>query len=293
MTGMSIRANPIERSVAETIRMSLGKLTPMERRPALSLLAHYPVAGLETVAQLARRAGVSGPTVLRLVAKLGFASYLDFQQALRDELEMRTQTPLEKAPRLRPGSEGADFLTVHGQAIVANIERSLMEIPRPDFVSLIDLLADGRGRVLLLGGRFTGSLALHLYQHLRELREGVELVDGQTQQWAEHLLDVGRKDVLIVYDIRRYQDDVVRFAREAAALGVVVVLMTDHWISPIAAVARHVFPVRTRMPSSWESFAALLSLGEAVVAQLHERLWGSAKSRMERLEAVRTRLSRE
>jgi hypothetical protein len=42
------------RSVAETIRGSLGRFTPMERRPDVSLLAHYPVTGRETRAQFAR-----------------------------------------------------------------------------------------------------------------------------------------------------------------------------------------------------------------------------------------------
>ena len=54
------------RSVAARIRRRLGRLTPTERRPALALLANYPVTGLETVAQFAARANVSGPTILRL-----------------------------------------------------------------------------------------------------------------------------------------------------------------------------------------------------------------------------------
>jgi Transcriptional regulators len=66
--GMKRRA---ELSIAETIRQGLGLLTPTERKPALALLANYPVPGLEPVAQFAKRAGVSGPTILRLVAKLG------------------------------------------------------------------------------------------------------------------------------------------------------------------------------------------------------------------------------
>jgi len=282
-----------ERSVAETIRSSLSSLTPTERRPALSLLSTYPVAGLGTVAEFARRAGVSGPTILRLTAKLGFAGYPDFQRALRDELELRLQTPLEKAPRRKRGEPQGDFLAACGRAITTNVERSLNGISRGEFGKLVERLADARRRVLLLGGRFSGTMALHLYQHLRELRPHVELVAGQSQGWAEHLLDAGRKDVLIVYDIRRYQDDVVKFAREAAALGVGVVLMTDLWVSPVAAVARHVFAVRTSVPSSFESFAALLALNEALVARLHERLWDRAKGRMQHLEVLRGHLSAE
>jgi DNA-binding MurR/RpiR family transcriptional regulator len=278
-------------SIAETIRQGLGRLTPTERKPALALLANYPVPGLETVAQFAKRAGVSGPTILRLVAKLGFASYPRFQQALRDELEQRLQPPLAKvAAHHRAGRADPDFVNRYGRAIIANIERSLGELPRSEFKGALELLGDRRRRLSLVGGRFSASVALQFYLHLRELRPQVHLVNGQTATWVEHLLDFGRKDVLIVFDIRRYQDDVVRFAKEAASLGADIVLFTDHWLSPIAAVARHVFALRTTMPSSWESFAALSALTEIMVARLQALNWGEAKRRMERLEKIRNRL---
>ena len=283
-------AEPAALSIAENIRQSLGQLTPSERRPALSLLANYPVPGLEPVAQFARRAGVSGPTILRLVAKLGFESYPDFQKALRDELELRLQTPLAKAPHPAAADAGPDFITGYGRSILANVERSLAEVPRPAFEAAVDLIADRRRRVLLIGGRFTGSIALQFYLHLRELRPRVQLVSGQTATWVEHLLDIGRRDVLVAYDIRRYQADVVGFAQQAAGLGAGIILFTDQWLSPIAAIARHVFALRTSMPSSWESFAALSALTEAMVVRIHERAWGEAKRRMERLETMRARL---
>ena len=278
-------------SIAETIRQGLSRLTPTERKPALALLANYPVPGLETVAQFAKRAWVSGPTILRLVAKLGFASYPRFQQALRDELEQRLQPPLAKvAAHHRAGRADPDFVNRYGRAIIANIERSLGELPRSEFKGALALLGDRRRRLSLVGGRFSASVALQFYLHLRELRPQVHLVSGQTATWVEHLLDFGRKDVLIVFDIRRYQDDVVRFAQEAASLGADIVLFTDHWLSPIAAVARHVFALRTTMPSSWESFAALSALTEIMVARLQGLNWGDAKRRMERLEKIRNRL---
>jgi DNA-binding MurR/RpiR family transcriptional regulator len=281
------------RSVAARIRRSLGRLTPTERRPALTLLASYPVAGLETVAQFAARAHVSGPTILRLVAKLGFVSYLDFQQALRDELELRLQPPLAKAPPESSAPPQRDFLSTYTRAIIDNIETSIADVPREDFEAAVALLADPRRRVLLIGGRFTSSLAAHLYLHLRELRPRVQLVAGQTATWAEHLLDLGRHDVLIVFDIRRFQEDIVRFAREAAAGGTHVLLFTDTWISPAAAVADHVFSVRTTMPSTWESFAALSALSEALIARLHAERWDDSSRRMEKLESLRAHLSAE
>jgi DNA-binding MurR/RpiR family transcriptional regulator len=200
-------------------------------------------------------------------------------------------------PRCRQSDQGraarGDFLNQYGRAIIANIERSLSEVPRSEFKGALDLLGDRRRRISLVGGRFTASLALQFYLHLRELRPQVHLVSGQTATWVEHLLDFGRRDVLIAFDIRRYQDDVVRFSQEAAALGADIVLFTDHWLSPIAAVARHVFALRTSLPSSWESFAALSALTEVMVARLQEQSQGEAERRMDRLERIRNRLKAE
>ena len=49
-------------TAVERIRDQLGSFTAKERRVARSMLANYPVAGLQTVARLAKQSGVSSPT---------------------------------------------------------------------------------------------------------------------------------------------------------------------------------------------------------------------------------------
>ncbi|MFF9287593.1 MurR/RpiR family transcriptional regulator [Streptomyces griseosporeus] len=76
--------------IADDIRRELGVLAPAERMVAGILLAPYPSAGFETVATIAERAGVSAPTVLRFVTRLGYTGFPDFQAALRKELDERS-----------------------------------------------------------------------------------------------------------------------------------------------------------------------------------------------------------
>ena len=59
-------------SIVGLVRRSMGELSASERKVGRALLAAYPIAGLETVGQLATRAKVSGPTVMRFVSRLGF-----------------------------------------------------------------------------------------------------------------------------------------------------------------------------------------------------------------------------
>jgi DNA-binding MurR/RpiR family transcriptional regulator len=286
---LAIDGEAHRRTVAEDIRSGLDRLTPTERRSAVALLGDYPVAGLETVAKFAARAKVSGPTILRLIAKLGYRSYPDFQRALREELQIRAASPLTKVARARAArdSAGGDFLEGFSRSMCANIEASLRDVPRREFEAAVKLLSDPRRAIHLLGGRFTGALAMQLYLYLREIRPRVRLIQGQTAIWFEYLLDMDRRDVLVVFDIRRYQEDVIQFAEKAARQGVKIVLFTDPWLSPIASVARHVFSLQTTAPSNWDSLSAMTALMEAIVAAVNNRNWKHVKPRIERLEALR------
>ena len=72
---MADRGLSAGRDVASQVRDVIATLSPSERKVARALLADYPVAGLETVAALAGSAGVSPPTVVRFVARLGFSGH--------------------------------------------------------------------------------------------------------------------------------------------------------------------------------------------------------------------------
>src|SRR2546422_10537654 len=85
-----------EHRVVELVRQRLDSLSPAERRLARVLLASYPIAGLESVARFAERAGVSPPTVSRFISKLGFRGYPEFQESLRHEGQARLSSPLSR-----------------------------------------------------------------------------------------------------------------------------------------------------------------------------------------------------
>lgn len=117
--------------VAALIRGRLGECSPAERRVARTLLAAYPSAGLGTVAALAERAEVSAPTVLRLLSRLGFGGYPEFQRALRDELAERETSPLTAYRAAEHGGappEGA--LPRAATTLPAAVAGTLADLPR-------------------------------------------------------------------------------------------------------------------------------------------------------------------
>src|SRR6185437_17047712 len=83
-------------NIAELIADRIGAMPAGERRAAQTLIANYPLTGLKTVAEFSTAAGVSSPTILRFVARLGFQNYPEFQSALQDELAAQLQSPLSR-----------------------------------------------------------------------------------------------------------------------------------------------------------------------------------------------------
>lgn len=276
-----------DQTIAERIRDEINRFTPMERKAAHVLLANYPVVGLETVAEFAQRASVSAPTVLRFVNRLGFAGYPDFQKALREELDKQGQSPLMKA---RYGeAETAGPYEAFRDALGDNLRETFRHLPKAEFDAVVDLLGDRKRGVRLMGGRFTDALARHMTAHLRVIRPGVGHVDGAAASWRDQLIDLGSRDVLVLFDIRRYQEDMLLFAEAAARRGVVIVLVTDQWLSPIARHARHIVAARVQVPSRWDSMTAILGVIEALLAAVTERGWLDTSRRIEAIDGLRGR----
>lgn len=277
-----------EATVGELVRRSMDRLTPAERRVAHVLLAAYPIAGLETVAELGERAQVSGPTVMRFVQKLGFDGYPEFQRSLREEIQARISSPLTLYEHRPAGLEGSELLESSLRTFSRALDATFTAVPPSELAAVVDLLADTRRRVLMTGGRFSQVLAYYLFAHLHQLRSRSRLLDGTPASRMDALIDVGRRDVLVVFDYRRYQRDTVELAYRAARQGATLVLFTDPWLSPIAEVARHILASSVEAPSPFDSLVPGMALVEAVVAGLVTKMGGSGRARMERLEELRT-----
>jgi DNA-binding MurR/RpiR family transcriptional regulator len=270
------------KTVAARIHDLHGTLTGAGRKAARGLLGNYPLLGLAPVAEFASGADVSAATVVRFVAQLGFRSYPDFQRALREELEERSKSPLER-PALPPASEGG-FLSSYLQQSAQRASDTLQLIPDWEFEAVCQKLAEGKGHCFLAGGRFTDFLAGYFEAHLRVVRSRVSRFDGRVATRADQMIDVRAGDLVLLFDVRRYDDNLLETAAALARKRAHIVLITDEWVSPISRHARHVLPCRTETGRTWDANGAVLALVEALIARTTELSWATASKRMGALE---------
>lgn len=251
-------------TVAETLRSRRGSLTPGELRVAQALLADYPSAGLQPAARLADAANVSTPTVVRLVAKLGFGGYAVLQQQLRAELSARSAGPVQLYPATRPDDSVQSVLGRFEHALVAGVQQALHDTDPVEFDRAVALLADHDRSVLVAGGRVSTALAGYLARYLRLARPDVRIVAPDPSSRALALLDVDARSTAVVFDFRRYDAGTVAFGREAARRGADVVLFTDPYLSPLSAAATVLLTSSVTGPPPFVSLTAATALAEAL-----------------------------
>jgi DNA-binding MurR/RpiR family transcriptional regulator len=276
MTGTPAETLPLR----DEIFQRMDALTPAERKVARTLLARYPAAGLESTAALAAAAGTSKPTVLRLLDRLGFGGYPEFQQRLRDEAtRSMNASPLSRA-RARQAVPSDDSAFLRAVELRARLVARLPDtVPPAEIERAVSLLAGRPRHVVICGGYFSRFIARMLAMQLDQLIPSVDYADEPLGSDLAKYLRAGRDSVAIVYDLRRYELAAREVVSLAKARGASVILITDESLSPSAEEADIVLPVAVDgVP--FDSFASLLVLTESLVDAVFHEAGEAALERM-------------
>jgi DNA-binding MurR/RpiR family transcriptional regulator len=264
----------------DEIFQRMDELTPAERRVARVLLARYPAAGLESTATVAAAAATSKPTVLRLLGRLGFGSYRDFQERLRAEAtRSMSASPLSRARARRPAATD-DSVFRRGVELRGHLVTRLHDtVPPGEIERAVSLLAARPKHVVVCGGYFSRLIARLLAMQLDQLIPDVDYADEPLGADVGKYLRAGRAGVAIVIDVRRPELAAREVVSMAKTRGASVILITDESLSPAAEEADVVLPVAVDgVP--FDSFAALLVLTESLVDAVFDRAGEAAVERM-------------
>lgn len=254
--------NEPKNSVLDAMRSRIDELSKSERRVARVLLNGSPIAGLTSSTRLAHVAGVSGPTVIRFTRRLGFDSYSDFQAALSLEIGDRFTSP----PRLlAAGGNPLPAAGIEGEAADGVLGATLAQLDRASLQSCVKLLGADARAVFTCGGWFSHVLARHLAGLLQEVRPRVRYVENTPQDRVNSLAEADHLTTVCVFDFRRYETDVHRWARGMVDAGSRLLLVTDPWLSPLVDVANRVLVSHVGSPRPFESHIGTMAVVERLV----------------------------
>jgi DNA-binding MurR/RpiR family transcriptional regulator len=164
-------------------------------------------------------------------------------------------------------------------------------VPEKQLDAVSALLSDHRRSIFMIGGRLTDAFAMFFHHYLCQIRPNVYKVSSFHEEWPEFLLRMNRKDVVVMFDCRRYQPDLLMFAeRSARDRGCQIVLLTDKWLSPIAKHSVHILPASVEVDTPWDTGTSVLFLVEALINRVAEADWSKTRKRIKSWEAFRISL---
>jgi DNA-binding MurR/RpiR family transcriptional regulator len=175
-----------------------------------------------------------------------------------------------------------------GRHRAALIVESLSTIPPSELQSAVRALADPGRTVLLTGGYFSHLIARYFSIQLGQIRSHVHYVAEPAHRDIGYLLESGKRHLLVIFDLRRYEQEARVAVREARKRGATTIVITDEWLSPAAATADIVLPVAVRA-EPFDSLTAVLCLVESMIPALVSAIGPSAIDRMRAWEELDAR----
>jgi DNA-binding MurR/RpiR family transcriptional regulator len=213
---------------------------------------------LLSVRELARRLKVDAATAVRIILKMGFGSYREFQHYLH-ELSVSQATSLDM---MQSSKTKSSSISAHIQEAVDNDVQSLQRFRNvldSERIAEVAKRLHHSTRIIVLGGDLAANLAGYLHYHLILL--GLPAMAATTSGEAAHLTrSVGKSDVVIALSFRRGLRQTVEGVQQARANGAYCIGITDTLVSPIARFAHECLIVSVETPSYGASYAAPMSL---------------------------------
>jgi DNA-binding MurR/RpiR family transcriptional regulator len=260
-------------------------LTVTERRIAKVLADEPQTVAFGTVAGVAKRAGTSGPSVVRLAVKLGFEGFVGLQAEVQRELAAQLGTARDRIRRRPP----ANLLERVARQEHDNVGRTLGQVDSDAFERSVALLADLRRQVWVLGGEVSLPVGACLTLQLGQLREHVQLLRGSEITVKRRLAAVRSADVVVAMDIHRYERWLVEALNWVEAeLHPSVVALTDSPLSPLVVGATETFFVAAEGVGPFDSMTGCLALVNALVVGVAARLRDTAGARLDAIESAWT-----
>jgi DNA-binding MurR/RpiR family transcriptional regulator len=255
----------------------------IERFPRLSKrlqqIASYSLdnpseMALETIAAVARRAGVQPSSLIRFAKGFGFSGYSDMQRVFRLRLTDAMPDYKERLRSLRgdnEGEQGKDALSLLDQFVQADIvglQRLLQQRQTGELLEqAFHLLADA-DTVYLVAHRRSFPVACYLSYAMSQMNVRNVLVDGVGGMFFQQVGHATSRDVVLAISAKGYSPEVVQVVREASQRHVPVVALTDSPLSPLVEHADVSIEVRQASVHLFRSLAVPMTLAITLVVGL-------------------------
>ncbi len=273
------------KNIIHVIQSNMDGFSKGQKRIAAYILENYDKAAFMTASRLGSLAGVSESTVVRFAFELGYDGYPSMQRALQEMIRSRL-TSTQRIQAAEDIFSGQDVLPAVIQSDIDKLRLMSSQANQSEFDRVVDKLMGCR-HIYIFGVRSSSFVAgyLNFYMHL--LRENVTLVQSSAAgEIFEQLLRIGPGDVMLAISFPRYSKVTINTVKFARDRGASVVAITDNASSPIYQLSDAALLAPCEMISFVDSMVAPLSLMNALVVTISNRVEKDISTTFSELETI-------
>lgn len=272
-------------NIVDALEKKLPLLSKSQKILAEYIISNCEKAAYMTAGKLAEKTGVSESTVVRFACEMGYSGYPSFARALKEAVKAKMTT----AQRMELAVEKIgdnDILESVLKSDIGFIEKTLEGIDKEEFKRAATAIS-GAKRIYVTGVRSSAALANFAFFYLRLICEDVQLINATGGDGLfEQLLNVGKDDVVIGISFPRYSKNTIKALHYAKDNGAVVIGITDSVASPIVAESEICLIARSDTTSFVDSFAAPLSVINALIVAVGMDNRDKMQKNLEKLERI-------
>lgn len=277
--------------VRERLLACLETASKADRTIANFMLSQLSSVPFETAASLATKVEVSEPTVGRFCRSIGYKSFKDLKEHLKQDIGDKPWLVSDRLRDLRDRAKAGEDHLAAGLELEISALVAIYELARTEeWARLVKRLAT-TPNVYATGFQTERGMAQILVNQLQYLRDGVRLLDLAGGNFAELLASDASQSCLVIFEARRYSRLARELAIEAKEAGIPVTLVTDPFCDWGRGLADEIFVVPTEFNQFWESTAQMASLANLLVNGVFLELGPKVEARMETITRLYSRFN--
>jgi len=259
-----------DRNIIQILRQSYDGLSDTYKIIAKFIINNMETATFVSLDELSKKVGVSDATLIRFARELGFDGYQDLREAMVDFIRGIIYPARKLSVTVKP--KDIPTLEFIQKMDFEFIKSTFDSIDREAFNQLIQLIISSK-RVFVMGWGLSSFLAEYLVFQLQRLTYEAYAIIRERRPLLERMLQLKKGDVLIVFDILLYSQEVLEAIEylHANKIDVNLVTITNDSTAQIVQFAEYNFFIDTYGKGTMPSLTAPMSFINAIFEEVISR----------------------
>lgn len=268
--------------VYQKMAEKIPNMSKAQEKIAKYILSHPNSTPFLTVEKLAKLSGVSIATVTRFVIFLGYKGYPEF---LKDTQEsMQQQVCKAERIKMDPKKEYSEESEIYKifEEDLNNIKSTMEDLNIFELRKAVELLLKAK-RIFIVSRRNSSMLGAFLKYYLDLLFNNVNLIEN-IEHIPKQISEIDEEDVVIGIGFEKYARSTVEIFTHLKKMGATTIAITDNMLSPLVPYSDVTLTAVSKGSKDIESFAAPLSLINALIISIEKEKKDYFSSNVQLLE---------